>query len=138
VGDRKISLKQAADETASSSAVTGMKKTASTPVSSALQKKKRQSAAPRAESSARPEPAKQPTYMQSKQVRGSSDQASSGSTSPTTGPLVVNGATGLNGRRGSQDEKSLGDDSSDDETDESETSDDESEDDDDGDRAGEC
>ncbi|KAK5292123.1 hypothetical protein LTR43_005395 [Exophiala xenobiotica] len=58
--------------------------------------------------------------------KAGSDKGSTGSTSPTTGPLIVNGARGSRTRRSSRDAKSLGDDSSEDETEVSDHSDDDS------------
>lgn len=147
--DRKISVTQTQDETLSSStashardperSVAGTKRAAMGSMSSTLQKRKLQSTKTKVESVSRPETARH--SAPSEQGRVGSDQASSGSTSPSTGPLVVNGATGLTSRRGSRDEKSLSDDSNDDETDESESDDGDSEevddDDDDDDAAGE-
>ncbi|KIW51307.1 hypothetical protein, variant 2 [Exophiala xenobiotica] len=58
--------------------------------------------------------------------RTSTDKGSTGSTSPTTGPLIVNGARGSRIRRSSRDAKSSGDDSSEGETEASDNSDDDS------------
>ena len=58
--------------------------------------------------------------------RASTEKGSTGSTSPTTGPLIVNGARGSRIRRSSRDAKSLGDDSSEGETEVSDNSDDDS------------